>query len=586
MTIISDKGQMSHERDFQFWEEVKISYSHQVKVTDNSGQFALRLISRLPYTSYEMSHLKERVSGFVKLLSRVPSSLPKEQAERLKQVLIHINVLNNQVFDRHQLDDVPELKMFFSEVINEHELREDTQFLMNSTLKCASHLGIDKDNGRLLLRWIPIIGYTDYEKKELRRRLLNVVSRLPGIYDEKNIRFLIKNLLVIDRDIFHPECIAQNEGLIYFLSPKILGTAKFNLVVRDTCAFLLMGNVPEETDGCSGCIILQNPKGEKVAVYKPLSQENMSESNRRYAQKIKRLGAGVAKGFGKGSILDTTGGQAYLAEVTAFEVSKLIRPGLVSETHKVELIIHEEVEVGAFQLFVKGKILDIMQLFCFSGQCFERGESTFDDVEMLAMLPQELFEDFALIKWVMGDCDTHGENGLVVLEETPDGHYHFDENDVLFYKNSDGSQRELGEHPQLRKLFPGDETFEVKNLVAIDASWGNAPKHPELQAEQEKFLLAAAKLPHGELPFTKRVDRIQELLAKQDELDRWMIGFYAENGQDPLLTQERIKRRRERLKVLDIFVRTNRPIKDLFSMNSESVIEKLIVEDACKSLEK
>lgn len=584
MTIQTLNRQSQFDEDFKFWEEVDFEYSNQIRLTDSSGRFVLRSIINMPFSSHNIDSLKKRVTEFVRGIDEEPYNLQQDQRLRLKRVLRNINILKDEIFDRKLLDGKPRLKAFFYTAVGEQELAEDLKFLLDNTIRGSGHLGIDNQNGKLLLRWMTFKGYTTHEKLALQRRLLNVVNSLPGKLDELQLRSLLNNLLNVHEDIFKPEWIAQNEGLIHFLSPKVKASHDYKEVVRQACASLLMGKLPEETDGCSGCIILKNPEGEKVAVFKPLSQENMSESNRRYAQQIKRLGAGVAKGLGKGSILDTTGGQAYLAEVTAYEISCLIRQGLVAETHKVELVINNEVEVGAFQLFVKGKVIDIKQLFRFGDQRFEKGSDTFDEIDMLHMIPREYFEDFVLIKWVMGDCDTHGENGLVVLEETPTGRYSFRDDDVLTYKDSQGKLRELGDHPQLRGLFPGTETFDVKNLVAIDASWGNAPKHPELQAEQEKFLLAAAKLPHGEFPFMERIGRIKGLLSKLDELDLSMRRFYAKNGQDTGLTEERIQRRRERMKVLDIFVRTNRPIKELFSMNSESVIEKLIVEDACNEL--
>ncbi len=584
MTIETLSGQTQFDKDFKFWEEAKVEYSRQIRLTDSSGRFVLRSIINMPFTSHHVGTLKKRITKFVKHLDEEPYNLPLDERMRLKHVLTHINVLQNDIFDRKLLDGKPRLKAFFYSAVGERELKQDLQFLMVHTIRGSGHLGIDNENGRLLLRWITFKGYSTHEKLSLQRRLLSVVNSLPGKLDELQLRSLLNNLLNIHKEIFKPEWIAQNEGLVHFLSPKVKASPEYKEVVRQTCASLLMGNLPEETDGCSGCIILQNPDGKKVAVFKPLSQENMSESNRRYAQQIKRLGAGVAKGLGKGSILDTTGGQAYLAEVTAYEISRLIRPGLVAETHKVDLVVNNELEVGAFQLFVKGKVIDLKHLFRFGDQRFEKGSNTFDKIDMLHMIPQNYFEDFVLIKWVMGDCDTHGENGLVVLEETPSGRYSFRDDDVLIYKGRVDAQREVGPHPELRNLFSGNKAFDVKNLVAIDASWGNAPKHPELQAEQEKFLLAAAKLPHGELPFMERIDRIKGLLGKLDELDLSMNRFYGKNGQDTSLTEERIQRRRERMKVLDIFVRTNRPIKELFSMNSEAVIEKLIVEDACNQL--
>lgn len=580
MTIQFKTEQMQFEKDFKFWENCMAQYSSDVRLDGSTENFALRTILNLAFTSHDVNSLNRRVTHFVKQLDDEPYNLPDQERERLKQVLLHINVLKEDIFDRTILEGRPRLKLFFSTVTANEELHRDIEFLINNTIKSTGHLGVDCDNGRLHLRWISFKGYEKPEEVNLKRRLHNVVNSLPGNLEEMQMRSLLNNLLKVDRAVFDPNWIANNAGLVHFLSPSVKGSQKFKEVVRQACAALLMGNQPEETDGCSGCIILKNPKGEKVAVFKPLSQENMSESNRRYAQQIKRLGAGVAKGLGRGSILDTTGGQAYLAEVTAFEISVLIRPGLVSETHKVSLVVNGELEVGAFQLFVQGKVIDLKQLFRFYDQRFERANDTFSDTDIKRMLPQELFEDFILVKWVMGDCDTHGENGLVVLEERATGRYCF-RNEVLEYRGEDGDEYELGEHPVLRNLFPGEESFDVVNLVAIDASWGNAPKHPELQAEQEKFLLAAAKLPHGEFPFEHRVDRIKVLLDELDELDRSMRLRYANNGQDIDLTEERIQRRRERMKVLDIFVRTNRPIKELFLMNSKEVIDQLIVEDAC-----
>lgn len=424
----------------------------------------------------------------------------------------------------------------------------DVNFLLQSPIYHQNDVRVRTD-GQFELRH-PLLKCKASNPSTIQRMkdsVQNILSCLNGLdlsEEDKKILFF-ERLSKLNTETFDRKLVNENKELKQMLAGVFQSdkdTGFFNKKEKVIRLALKLGIEPDRGSGCSGSYLLKDLKNQRVAIFKPSNEDTLSPTNPYITQKIKLQGVkALTQVSAGGSMLQTIAGQGYLAEVLASEYASLIKEDgirLVPETRVVTLVINGQEMTGSLQLFIREPFEDLMQYCKFQSKMYQRGSSTISHDEMLSKIPQQFFEEIVIIKYLLGDNDSHAENVLVKT----------------------------------------DNEGVVQGLISIDAGWSHAPQHPQVKPEQEKYVRVAMGLPHGDSPFgDKAKSIINKLVSLSDEMDSIAYRIY-EGAEDKAVTEERINRRKERLGVLVKLTESNLPIKLLAEMDSKVKIENFLNE--------
>lgn len=302
---------------------------------------------------------------------------------------------------------------------------------------------------------------------------------------------------------------------------KSASTENFKQIFESACLWARLGNFKRPEGGVGGSYAILDGASGRLGIYKPYDEDTLAANNPFFGQKVKYVFAKTILYPFSRLALESVGGQAYIAEAAATKVSHYVTaackryyeskglepPDLefVPETQIVSLRLEKKAErVGSFQLWVNERHQTASQYLHTSRHyAYSKNQE-----ELTKKLSQELFDIMAIIDFVTGNFDRHGDNWFIM----------------------EGA----------------------KGIRLIDGGWAMAPAHPKRWHFAElKNQYLWKKLPLADAGFSELGQFvIKEIFENREQLGVEIVDLYKNRTSDG---DDRAQRMKERIQALREF---------------------------------